>query len=187
MTITKLEDSENHRNAFEISGDRHRLWVFSVRAPRQRPSCAGPTEPPGAAWACCWASLGCACVHSAPLPRLQPVSLSSREHDRADLGVLQQPAGPPRVGGPPAEADEGRLGGEPQQQASLGAVTHRKGPAPAPPADPGQESAAGPQASLQTRPHPPWAVAASQGPTCEPGLPICLRRVRTHARTRLAG
>ncbi|XP_010829845.1 PREDICTED: rho guanine nucleotide exchange factor 7 [Bison bison bison] len=45
MTITKLEDSENHRNAFEISGDRHRLWVFSVRAPRQRPSCAGPTEP----------------------------------------------------------------------------------------------------------------------------------------------
>ena len=129
MTITKLEDSENHRNAFEISGDRHRLWVLSVRAPRQRPSCAGPTEPPGAAWACCWASLGCACTRSAPLPPLQPVSLSSREHDRADLGVLQQPAGPPRVGGPPAEADEGRLGGEPQQQASLGAVTHRKGPA----------------------------------------------------------
>lgn len=25
MTITKLEDSENHRNAFEISGDGHKL------------------------------------------------------------------------------------------------------------------------------------------------------------------
>lgn len=25
MTITKLEDSENHRNAFEISGDEHKL------------------------------------------------------------------------------------------------------------------------------------------------------------------
>lgn len=75
-----------------------------------------------------------------PLPRLQPVSLSSREHDRADLGVLQQPAGPPRVGGPPAEADEGRLGGEPQQQASLGAVTHRKGPAPPRPQTPARRA-----------------------------------------------
>ena len=27
-----------------------------------------PHGAPGAAWACCWASLGCACVHSAPSP-----------------------------------------------------------------------------------------------------------------------
>ncbi|PNI38224.1 ARHGEF7 isoform 4 [Pan troglodytes] len=31
MTITKLEDSENHRNAFEISGDRHKLWSMIER------------------------------------------------------------------------------------------------------------------------------------------------------------
>ncbi|XP_063648418.1 rho guanine nucleotide exchange factor 7 isoform X25 [Pan troglodytes] len=30
MTITKLEDSENHRNAFEISGDRHKLCECCV-------------------------------------------------------------------------------------------------------------------------------------------------------------
>nr|XP_011745863.1 rho guanine nucleotide exchange factor 7 isoform X3 [Macaca nemestrina] len=34
MTITKLEDSENHRNAFEISGDRHKLCECRVSGRR---------------------------------------------------------------------------------------------------------------------------------------------------------
>ncbi|XP_054385223.1 rho guanine nucleotide exchange factor 7 isoform X8 [Pongo abelii] len=34
MTITKLEDSENHRNAFEISGDRHKLCECCVSGRR---------------------------------------------------------------------------------------------------------------------------------------------------------
>lgn len=54
------------------------------------------------------------------------VFLLSREHDRTDSGVLQQPAGLTRVGGAPSEADEGHLCEQPSHQAPLGAVTHSK-------------------------------------------------------------
>lgn len=51
-----------------------------------------------------------------------------REHDRAHPGVLQQPAGLERVGGAPAEADQGHVPGHTLRQAPLSAIPHRKSP-----------------------------------------------------------
>ena len=166
MTITKLEDSENHRNAFEISGDRHRLCGCSLFGRRG----SGPADSPRASWRCCGPPRVRALCRPFrpcapyPHPPHQPASVSSREHDRADLGVLQQPAGPPRVGGSPAEADEGHVGGEPHRQAPLRAVPHRKGPCPAPDCRPQVRRARpGPGVFSQMCPHRPWTMIASQG------------------------
>lgn len=68
----------------------------------------------------------CACVCFLPVFPFQPVFLTSREHDWADLSVLQQPAGSPWVGGPPAEADEGHLCRQPHHQATFCAISHGK-------------------------------------------------------------
>lgn len=61
------------------------------------------------------------CFHSAYF-----FLLSSREHDRADISVMQQPAGSAGMGGPPTEADEGHICGKPHHKASFGAVSYRK-------------------------------------------------------------
>lgn len=119
MTITKLEDSENHRNAFEISGNVSSLCQCHVTG--REAACPCLIYVQGCVrWLWVLGVYMCLCALT--------VSLLSREHDRADSGVLHQPAGLARVGGAPAEADEGHVCEQPHHQTPLGAITHSKAP-----------------------------------------------------------
>lgn len=185
MTVTKLEDSENHRNAFEISGDRRGLCGCPLsRCRGSGPHARAPLSPRGLhgrAVGPPWGARVCALTPSSPC--LSPpgsmierilVSCNNQQDLHEWVDRLQKQTKAASAGNPSSKPH------------SVPSHTVRAPPRPRP-QTPGQESAAGPRASLQTRPHTPWAAIASQGPTCEPGLPVCLSRVHTHARTRFTG
>lgn len=124
------------------------------------------------------ASLGCTCASGRPPARaclLQAAPVGGS-------WCLQQPTGPPRVGGPPAEADEDASAGSPSSKPAS-ALAHRKGPAPPRPADPGP----GGSHPRALRPLNAILIPVERdrltGTTCEPGLPVTSTRVHTHTRT----